>query len=179
MISDARLTLLRTSLDSEPYSNKVTSLCIRKDLGVREHPLTIELDKNKGVLGDRWIWKTWMYLENGDPDPRVQVAVCNARILKLLQEEKNNDYHPGDNIIVDRDLPAEEFSPAARFQIGSAILEVSTVYNDACAKFARELGKDVLKWINLPEHLPLNLRGIYCQIVESGTVYLGDKLQIL
>jgi hypothetical protein len=179
MSKDPRLALLEESVLVAPYSTEVTSLCVRKDNGVREHPESIDLDVERGVLGDRWVWKTWKHLENGKSDPRVQVAVCNSRILRLLQEEKFNDYHPGDNIMVDRDLNAAQFPVGGRFKLGPVTLEVTDVYNDACAKFAGEFGKDVLKWINIPQHRPLNLRGIYCRIVSSGQIRLGDKLQLL
>ena len=173
---DSRLAQLSHSLEAEPYTGKVTSLCIRRDVGVREHPQTIELDKGKGVLGDRWSWKTWKHLKNGDSDPRVQVAVCNHRIISLFQSESENDYHPGDNIIVDHDLSAPDFATGKQFKVGAAVLEVSDVFNDACAKFAGEFGKEVIKWINLPDHRRLNLRGIYCRIIENGSIHLGDRL---
>ncbi|MCB1121365.1 MAG: hypothetical protein KJT03_07445 [Verrucomicrobiae bacterium] len=173
---DLRLEELEASLDANPYSGKVTSLCIRKDNGIRQHPEAIEIDVEKGVIGDRWIWRTWKHLENGDSDPRVQVAVCNSRILQLLQKEKNNPYHPGDNIVVDYDLKAEDFPVGQRFTVGEVVLEVSDVYNDACAKFAGEFGNDVIKWINLPEHRDLNLRGIYCRTIRGGKVKLGDSI---
>lgn len=179
MSNDPRLALLQESLNTNPYSREVTSLCLRKDDGVREHPDTVEIDIKTGVLGDRWIWRTWKYLETGEPDPRVQIAVCNSRIISLLQEEKNNNYHPGDSIMVDRDLNAEEFPVGAQFKVGPVTLEVTDVYNNACAKFAGEFGRDVLKWINLSEHKALNLRGIYCRIIVGGPVCLGDKLQLL
>ncbi len=112
------------------------------------------------------------------PDPRVQVAVCNTRIIELLQREKKNPYHPGDNIMVDRELGAEEFPIGGRFQIGEVTLEVTDVYNDACAKFASEFGNDVLKWINVPDYHDLNLRGIYCRVIEGGCIRLGDELKL-
>ena len=179
MNQDIRLNALKDSLETQSYTRQITSLCIRKDDGIRQYPDSIEIDVEKGVLGDRWLWKTWKHLENGDSDPRVQVAVCNSRILKLLQQEKENDYHPGDNIMVDHDLSSDDFSVGSQFQVGDVILEVSDVYNDACAKFAGEFGNDVIKWINLPENRPLNLRGIYCRTIKSGIVRQGDKLQNL
>jgi MOSC domain-containing protein YiiM len=178
MSIDTRLSLLHESLKLTPYSGSVTSLCIRKEDGIRQHPELIELDVEKGVIGDRWIWRTWKHLESGASDPRVQVAVCNSRIIHLLQEEKNNPYHPGDNIMVDRDLNGTEFPVGRQFTVGPVSLEVTDVYNDACAKFAGEFGNDVIKWINLPENKSLNLRGIYCKIVEGGTVKMGDRLEL-
>ncbi|MDA0348468.1 MAG: hypothetical protein O3C43_06330 [Verrucomicrobia bacterium] len=178
MSNDSRLTTLQASLAENPYTGQVTSLCLRIDDGVREYPDSIDIDVEKGAIGDRWIWRTWKYLENGDSDPRVQVAVCNSRIIRLFQKEKNNHYHPGDNIMVDRDLNAEEFPVGGRFNVGSVTLEVTDVFNDACAKFAGEFGKDILKWINLPEYRCLNLRGIYCRVIEGGKIRISDKLVV-
>ncbi|MBH52853.1 MAG: hypothetical protein CMI18_00710 [Opitutaceae bacterium] len=179
MTDDPRLTLLKKSLQSAPYSGRVTSLCARKDDGIREYPDRIDIDVKEGVVGDRWIYKTWKHLENGYSDPRVQVAVCNSRILELLQKEKNNDYHPGDNIVVDHDLSKPDFEIGNCFRLGKVILQVSDVFNDACAKFAGEFGADVLKWINIPDFRNLNLRGIYCKTVQGGGVKIGDKLRVL
>ncbi|QXD23369.1 hypothetical protein F7C95_15780 [Opitutia bacterium ISCC 51] len=178
MNSDPRLEQLHASVATTPYSAQVTSLCIRKDDGIRQHPDKIDIDIEKGVIGDRWVWRTWKHLPNGDSDPRVQIAVCNSRIIELLQKEKNNPYHPGDNIMVDRELGADEFPVGGRFKVGEVTLEVTDVYNDACAKFAGEFGKDVLKWINVSDYHDLNLRGIYCRVIEGGCVRLGDKLEL-
>jgi MOSC domain-containing protein YiiM len=178
MTTDPRLQTLHASIAEHPYSGEVTSLCIRKEDGIRQHPDQIEVNVEKGVLGDRWVWRTWKHLPNGDSDPRVQVAVCNSRVIELLQKEKNNPYHPGDNIMVDRELGADEFPVGGRFTVGEITLEVTDVYNDACAKFAGEFGKDVLKWINIPEYHDLNLRGIYCRVIEGGRVIIGDKLEL-
>jgi hypothetical protein len=178
MSNDIRLARLHASLHESPYSGKINSLCLRKDDGIREHPDSIELDIQKGAIGDRWIWRTWKQLENGDSDPRVQIAVCNSRIINLIQNEKNNPYHPGDNIMVDHDLSAPDFAVGKRFRVGEVTLEVTDVYNDACAKFAGEFGKDILKWINIPKFRALNLRGIYCRIIEGGNIQIGDRLNL-
>ncbi len=178
MKDDPRLARLHTSLKDIPYSGKVTALCLRKDDGIRKHLGAIELDIRKGAIGDRWIWRTWKHLENGDSDPRVQIAICNSRIINLIQKEKNNPYHPGDNIMVDHDLSTPLFAAGKQFRIGNVVLEVTDVFNDACAKFAGEFGKDIIKWINISEYRTLNLRGIYCRVIKGGTVHVSDQLKI-
>ena len=65
MPTDPRLKTLHASIAETPYSAEVTSLCIRKDDGIRQHPKQIEVDMEKGVIGDRWIWRTWKHLPKG------------------------------------------------------------------------------------------------------------------
>jgi MOSC domain-containing protein YiiM len=159
---------------SPSHSGRVVSLCIRPEIGLREYPDSIRLDVDEGAVGDRWIRKTWMYLEDGRPDPRVQVAVCNVNNLEYIRAKSGSEKHPGDTFVVDLDLSEENLPIGSRLKIGEAIIEVSDVYNDGCVKFAEYFGKQALAFVRSAKHRPLRLRGIFAKIIQSGTVRQGD-----
>ena len=47
----------------------------------------------------------------------------------------------------------------ARISVGTAVIEVSEVVNDACVKFAKHYGDDVFAWIRHPDNRERRLRG--------------------
>lgn len=155
----------------------VLDLCVRPGPDQREPRESIELSPEHGAVGDRWIRKTWMYLPDGRPDPRVQTAVCNLSILRLIQALTGCRHHPGDTIFTDLDLSHDNLPCGTRLRIGEAVLEVSDVENDACAKFAIHYGQDVFDWIRHPANRHLRLRGLFAQIIQPGVVRLSDQIR--
>ena len=155
---------------------RVNALNVRPGPAQREERTLIELDLVRGAIGDRWEYKTWLYLPDGKPDPRVQVALCNSPILALIQTATGVRHHPGDTVFTDLDLSAHNLPVGSRLQIGPAILEISDVENDACAKFAAHYGSAVLQWIRLPQNRPLRLRGLFAKIIRGGQVHVGDPI---
>ena len=145
-------------------------------LDQRAYPAVLELSAARGAVGDRWERRTWMYLPDGRPDPRVQVALCNSRIIDLVRRLAGTDHHPGDTLMADLDLSEAALPVGARLRAGTAVIEVSDVENDACAKFARHYGEDFLCWIRLPENRSRRLRGVFARVVQDGEVRVGDTI---
>jgi hypothetical protein len=173
-----KLERLYAALPPRPASvARINALNVRPGPDQREERTSIEFDPERGALGDRWERKTWMYLPDGKPDPRVQVAVCNSRVLALIQEVTGIRHHPGDTVFTDLDLSEENLPAGTRLRIGKAIIEVSDVENNACAKFAAHYGAEVLAWIRRPENLTLRLRGLFARIVSGGLVRVGDPVE--
>jgi hypothetical protein len=133
-------------------------------------------DPGRGAIGDRWERKTWLYLPDGSPDPRVQIAVCNSRVLSLMQEASGVYPHPGDTVFTDLDLSEKNLAVGSRLRIGEAVIEVSDVENDACAKFAAQYGGVIFRWIRRPENRALRLRGLFAQVIAGGRVRRGDAV---
>ena len=157
----------------------VNALCVRPGPNLREERTSLELRPERGAVGDRWERKTWLYLPDGRPDPRVQVALCNSIVLAMIQAATGVQHHPGDTIFTDLDLSIENLPVGSRLQAGQAILEISDVENDACAKFAAHYGASVFEWIRLPKNRSRRLRGLFARIVSGGTVNLGDPIRKL
>jgi len=155
---------------------QVNSLCIRPGPDLREERATIEFHPERGAIGDRWERKTWLYLPDGKPDPRVQVAICSSRVLALIQAATGVRYHPGDTVFTDLDLSERNLPVGSLIRVGLAILEISDVENDACAKFAAHYGAPTLNWIRLPKNRPRRLRGLFARVVTGGLVRVGDPL---
>ncbi|MDZ7823210.1 MAG: hypothetical protein U5K75_03640 [Ahrensia sp.] len=159
--------------DSAP----ITKLCYRPGFGQRVYPDTLTLSVEDGVIGDRWKQAAWLRLENGVPDPRIQVCILPQRVLDLVWTQGSAEPYPGDTMIADMDTSYHNMPVGTILQAGSAQLQVSDVFNDGCTKWAARYGADSREWINLPQNRPLRLRGILCQIVSDGVVQLGDVLR--
>lgn len=183
MSPHATLAFLNTRrswvIDAPKDDAPITTLCLRPTEGERTFADKLVLDPEKGVIGDRWINKTWIYLPDGKPDPRIQVCILGTRVLQLVRRDPHAMEYPGDNIIADMDFSEENLPVGQRIQAGTAILEVSDVFNTACSKWADRYGSDSLAWINLPENTPYRFRGILAKIVQAGEVTLSDTLKKL
>ncbi|RME71489.1 MAG: hypothetical protein D6781_04180 [Verrucomicrobia bacterium] len=153
---------------------RVVQVCVRPDLDRRMYPEVLELCPLRGAVGDRWERRTWMYLPDGRPDPRVQVAVANWRMIEFVQRLAGSDHHPGDTLLVDLDLGADNLPVGVQVRVGTAVIEVSDVENGGCAKFAQHFGEEVLRWIRLPDNRTRRLRGLFARVVSAGTVRAGD-----
>lgn len=155
----------------------VESLAVRPGPpGMREARDEIELDPVRGALGDRWERKTWLYLPDARPDPRVQLALCNTSLLALMQAAAGTQHHPGDTIFSNLDLGEQNLATGSRLRVGTAVIEISDVENDACAQFAEHYGEVVFKWIREPANRALRLRGVFARVVVGGKVRVGDVI---
>ena len=154
----------------------ITHLNFRSEFGKRTFTKALSFDREKGVIGDRWIDHAWLRTQDGAPDPRVQVAIIPTRLLNLVWTGGTEPPHPGDTIAADMDLSEDNLPIGARLNLGSATVEVSDVFNDGCVKWKARYGHDAYDWARDPKIRKYNPRGIYCKIVQSGEVSITDKL---
>ncbi len=155
----------------------IDTLCVRPNEGERRFENRIALSPAEGVVGDRWIRKTWMHLPDGSPDPRIQVCILGRRMLDLVRTRPETMPYPADNMIADMDFSEENLPVGQRLAVGTAILEVSDVFNTACSKWSIRYGNDSIRWINLPENRPYRMRGILCRVAQAGEVALGEAIR--
>ena len=159
-----------------PKQAEIEILCRRPDFGQRDFRETLELRVATGIENERWTRHPWMKLEDGSPDPSIQVSILQKRVLDLCWRDRDNVVYPGDTMIADMDLSEENLPEGQRIQAGTAVLEVSTVFNTACSKWKKRHGRESFDWINRPEYRKHRLRGVLCKIVQDGTVRRGDQL---
>jgi len=159
-------------------AGRVDYLINRPSEGVHVPVDSLTLDRERGIVGDRWAKTGWMKLADGSPDPRLQVSITNTKVMRCFTGSTEGAvFQCGDNLYVDFNLTEQHLRVGSRLKIGSAVLEVSEVMNDACGKFAQRFGAEAFKLIRTPEVSALRLRGVFCSIVESGRIEIGDGIQ--
>ena len=154
----------------------IEMLCNRPDFRERNFTDRLNATVEGGIENCRFLKAPWLTLEDGSGDPRIQVSILPRRTLDLVWSENDDAPHPGDTFIVDMDLTEENLPVGTRLQAGSAVLEVSDYWNNACTKWKVRYGSDALDWVREPANIPLRLRGILCKIVKDGVIENGAKL---
>lgn len=157
----------------------ISMLCLRPDYGERRFVDRIEVTPEGGIPGERWATKPWLKLDDGSPDPRIQVCILQSRVLDLVWRDRENTPHPGDTFIVDMDLSEANLPAGQLLQVGTSVLKVSTAFNDACVKWKVRYGQDAKDWVTAPGHPELRLRGILCSVEQAGAFRTGDFLRKL
>lgn len=151
-------------------------LCTRPSFGKRAYPNHIKVSPEGGIKDERWLKHPWSRLEDDSPDPRIQVSILSKRVFDLVVQDK---LHPGDTIIADIDTSAENLAVGQQLQIGTAVVEVTDLFNDACVKWKVRYGADAKDWIVKPENIDLRLRGVLCKITQAGIIHKTDRIQKL
>ena len=185
MTSDPALHVSRAELDAAlprilaapKDGGHVELLCLRPDYGQRPFVPEITVTVAQGIPGERWARRPWLRDATGAPHPGIQVCILSRRVLDLVWRARDSVPHPGDTFVTDMDLSGANLPSGQRLAVGSAVLEVSDIFNDACVKWAARYGAASREWINLSEHRVLRLRGILCRVVQNGRIRLGDKVR--
>lgn len=155
----------------------IDMLCLRPGYGERRFVDEIELTREQGIPGERWATASWLKTETGAPHPGIQVCILQRRVLDLVWTDRENTPHPGDTFIVDMDLSESNLPVGQMLSVGSAMLQVSEVFNDACVKWKTRYGVDAKSWVTAPGHPELRLRGVLCSIARDGIIRTGDVLR--
>ena len=157
----------------------IHSLCLRPDYGSRHFPTSIRMTRAQGIPGERWSTAPWLKLPDGTPDPRIQISILPIRVMDLVWRDREATPHPGDPIVADLDCSLANLPQGSLLQAGTAVLKVSDLFNEACAKWKVRYGADARSFIDAPGHPDLRLRGILCSVEQDGEVTLHDRLKIL
>ncbi|MCC5966142.1 MAG: hypothetical protein JJU24_08390 [Natronohydrobacter sp.] len=156
---------------------RVEMLCLRPDYGLRQYLPEIAVTVAQGIPGERWASRPWLRLPDGRPHPGIQVCILSRRVLDLVWRDRESCVHPGDTFITDMDLSEANLPAGQILQVGTALLEVSDIFNDACVKWSARYGKAARDWINVPEYRTLRLRGILCRVARDGVIREGDVVR--
>ena len=112
----------------------------------------------------------------------IAVVVVGAVINRGAADEHVRAAVPirkGDTLIVDLDLSTQHLPAGVRVQVGEAVVEISDVENDACAKFAQHYGADVFQWIRAGGNREKRLRGLFARVISGGWVRDGDAVRVV
>ena len=153
------------------------AIVLRPVEGERRAVDEAELSPGGGVVGDRWAVDPWPLFDDGTPDPRGQLTLMNARILRLIAHDADAMTLAGDNLIVDFDVGKKNLPVGTRLEIGEALVEINDLKHTGCKKFAERYGQEALKLINDERGKRLGLRGRYATIIRAGKVRVGDRVR--
>ena len=168
------------TIGGSPKSEGVVELIVRRPETLEREILDIgELDMAEGLVGDNWKARGSKVTPDGSAHPEMQLTLMNSRIIELISQDRDRWHLAGDQFFVDMDISQENLPAGTRIAMGSAVVEVTEVPHTGCKKFIERFGVDAHKFVNSPNGKELNLRGINCKVVQSGSVRTGERAKKL
>ena len=139
--------------------------------GARRVVEELELDPERGAIGDKW---------ETDPEgqPEAQIALINVHVIRSLARGHSDASMSGDNLHVDLDLTEANLPPGTRLDVGQAQLEVSSMPHRPCASFASRFGASGAKKVARADRRGRRGRGVLCTVVRGGVVRVGDEIVV-
>lgn len=141
---------------------RVISICISEQRGVLKKEVTTVEITNLGIVGD-----------GHSGDWARQVTCLNYQsFLSAKQKHPELDLHPGsfaENITIDG-IDFSKILPGSKLKLGeSVILQVSQIgKEDHPSVVSRTYGISLLPY-----------EGLFCKVIEGGTLTKGDKVEII
>lgn len=154
----------------------IDMLCLRPARNARRFVDEITLTRKAGIPGERWLREPWLRDEFDAPHPGIQVSILPRRVLDLVWRDRVNVAHPGDTFVADMDMSEANLPAGQLMRVGSAMLQVSDVFNEGCVKWKVRYGAAAKDWITAPGHPELRLRGVLCSVWRDGVIRTGDVL---
>lgn len=152
-------------------AGRLVLIVSRREDGSRETPKRVLLTPEGGVPGDAW--------SRGRPAKLdAQLAVMRRDVAELIANGQPLTTF-GDNLFVDFDISAANLPFGTRLRVGEAMVEMTPMPHDGCAKFKQRFGADALRFVNAPPTRDQNLRGIYWKVVEPGEAAVGSAIQVM
>jgi hypothetical protein len=155
-----------------PREHGILEMIVRRPkAGAREVLEAAELDVAEGLVGDRWALGKRRRVE--------QITLINARLAALIAQSRDRWPLAGDQLYVDFDLSVEHLPAGSRVAIGAAEIEVSPEPHRGCRLFRERYGEDAQRFVNSPDGVTWQLRGINAWVVKSARVQIGDEVRAL
>jgi MOSC domain-containing protein YiiM len=152
-------------------AGKLAVIVCRRAPGVHEALDQGRLSLEEGLQGDEWYRRAPRNLD-------AQVTVIRRDVAELISNGQPLTT-PGDNLVVDLDISAENLPAGTRLRVGQAVVEVTPLPHNGCKKFATRFGQDAVRFVQAPATRHLNLRGIHWRVVQAGEVRAGDTIEVL
>lgn len=175
--SDELMAALPGVLSAPKTGSAVELLCLRPDFGQRRFVEDMKLTREHGIPGERWGTHPWLKLPDGTGHPGIQVSILPRRVIDLVWRDRDTVVHPGDTFVCDMDMTEANLPAGQLLAVGTAVLRVSDVWNDGCAKWKVRHGEAAFDWVRA--HPQLRLRGVLCSIETDGIIRLGDAVEVL
>jgi len=176
---DALMAALPGVLAAPKTGSAVEYLCFRPGFGERRFVDDLTVTRDRGIPGERWGTAPWLRLPDGSGHPGIQVSILPRRVLDLTWRDRDATVSPGDTFVCDLDMTEANLPDGQLLAVGTAILRVSEVFNDSCAKWKVRYGAEAYDWVRAPEHRHLRLRGVLCSVHQDGMIRLGDTVEVL
>jgi len=176
-LSTAELEAGLDQFRQAPKEEGVLELIVRRpQTGEREILTEGQLDLAEGLVGDNWRARGSRMTDDGSAHPEMQLNLMNSRVIAHIAQGADRWQLAGDQLFVDMDLSKANLPAGTRLAIGTAVIEVTPVPHNGCAKFVERFGADAMKFVNSPVGKELCLRGINAKVVQPGTIRAGDRV---
>jgi MOSC domain-containing protein YiiM len=149
----------------------VEGLVLRPERGERKVVETLVLTVDGGIAGDRWGLKA---RSNKDR----QVSAIRADVLACLASDQAMALS-GDNLHLCLDLSEDNLPVGAELQVGAVHFRVSPEHHAPCGLFAGRFGPRSHDAVLSEKWLRLRGRGVLLEVLEGGTIRLGDKARVI
>lgn len=177
--TDELMAALPGVLSAPKTGSAVEHLCFRPGFSERRFVRELTLTRARGIPGERWETAPWLKLPDGTGHPGIQVSILPRRVLDLVWRDREGTVHPGDTFVCDLDTSFANLPEGQLLAVGTAVLRVSEVFNEGCAKWKVRYGSEAYDWVRRPDHRDYRLRGILCSIEQDGVIRLGDAVEVL
>ena len=133
-------------LSAPKSGSAVELLCFRPGYGQRNFVPELTVTRDQGIPGERWGIAPWLKLPDGTGHPGIQVSILPRRVLDLVWRDRDSTLHPGDTFVSDLDTSEANLPEGQLLAVGTAVLRVSEVWNDGCAKWKVRYGTPAYDW---------------------------------
>jgi len=158
---------------------RVQLLVVRPAVDSRVAVREVDVDVERGLVGDTWVERGSSRTPDGGPNPEAQVTVMNHRAALLVAASSDRVPLCGDQVYVDLDLSTANLPTGTVLDFGDVALEVTAAPHTGCAKFSARFGVEALRITATTEGRFLRLRGINSRVVRGGLLRTGDRVTVV